>query len=355
MKVKYNIKKDPARVTSEQGKAGAPDGASLNRGKMSGMEEGVFSDVVDKFKNKIKGGADPKDIKPSDAYSGISDYLGRLKRKFRAGTGSTAGAGTGSTAGAGTGSTAGTVSTAGQTGTGSTAGAGSATNNQPQPASQQPTPSAGQKTTKGINDGTENIVLPHANLIKNSLINNIGKSLSSTLQAFPPEQKKLIMTKIMGYISSLPQRANQVIAEALTPEQEKMKAVLKAKHATNPNILDRQLDILQKQLMDQIKKDITLDNIKDKLFYSIPKDKQNSKEALQYIKSLQKQPEKHLNAFLNNTNLVIKNIISMTRASIRKPNNPPPPPVSGLKEYKNLLEESNVKRFQILSGIKNEN
>ena len=265
MKVKYNIRKDSAGVTSEQRNVvGEPNGASGNTGEMVGMEEGVFGDVVDKFKNKIKGNADPKDIKPSDEYSGISDYLGRLKRKFKTTSAkkpsdaTDAQTGTGTTAGTGTGSTAGT-------GTGSTAGTATATNSQPQPASQQPTPSAGQKTTKGINDGTENIVLPHANLIKNSLINNIGKSLSSTLQAFPPEQKKLIMTKIMGYISSLPQRANQVIAEALTPEQEKMKAVLKAKHATNPNILDKQLDILQKQLMDQIKKDITLDNIKDKL------------------------------------------------------------------------------------------
>lgn len=216
----------------------------------------------------------------------------------------------------------------------------------------QPGQQQAQQTQTQKLDQRSNIVLPHANLIRNTLINAVEKNISAIIQTLPKEQKTQIITQVREYINSLPEMSNKVIAEAVAPhtrtvasaaDQKALKTKLQAKH---PNIaLINNLPNLEKELMNQIKGNFTVSNIKDKLLQSVPKEQQGSKEAIQYNKSLQKQPQKHLDVFLKNITFVIKKIISIVKSGIEK---------TSPAQQKESLDESLQKQLQKLAGIKNE-
>ncbi len=207
-------------------------------------------------------------------------------------------------------------------------------------------------------DGTSDIVLPHASLLKSVLTSQLGKVLSQQFADLSPEQRKALMTNAMGYINNLPNAASKVIAEGvgnINPEkptdQKALAASLKAKHAANPAMINKKMQALEKQLNDYVKTQITPENIKDKLFYAIPKNMQNSKEALQYMKSLQKAPEKHIQAFYESASQVIKNIISTIQKSVSTQQPAAKLPESTLKENKQIFSETDARRFKVLSGL----
>lgn len=236
--------------------------------------------------------------------------------------------------------------------------------------------------TQQASDGTSDIVLPHASLLKVELQKSIPVALRTVLSGLDDPQRKNIMTQAMNYINSLPKQASQTIAEAEMQDpkaaQQDLKAKLQAKHAANPAMISNNLKKLETDLKSLVRKQITMDNVKDKLYYSLPKAQQNTKQGLQYIKSLQQQPQKHYEAFLQSADLVIKNVTQIVQKAVSQapaqpqktvptptvpkqtaPKEPmptlsPPPPERGptkMEERKKSLNEGRLSRMKLLAGI----
>jgi len=186
----------------------------------------------------------------------------------------------------------------------------------PAPAPEQPQAPAAAKDP--VTDSTADIVMPHAVVLKGLLTKQIAQSLQKVLGGLPQDQRKTVMTPVMQYINNLPSMASKVIAEEITPQQQALKAKLAAKHAGNVSLIGKNLQALEGEIMNSIKSQLNVDNAPNLLFKAIEKTHGNSKEGLQYMKSLQKNPQGHLNSLLQNAQLVVKNIMSLVQKNMPK-------------------------------------
>jgi len=164
-----------------------------------------------------------------------------------------------------------------------------------------------------VADSTSDIVLPHAIVIKNLLVKQMGQSLQKTLGGLSQDQRKAVMGPVMQYLNNLPNMASKVVAEAMTPDQIK---ALKVKHAGNVSLINKNLQGLEGEIMNGIKSQLNTGNTPNMLFQAIDKTHGNSKEGLQYMKSLQKNPQGHLDALLANAQLVLKNVMSILQKNM---------------------------------------
>lgn len=191
------------------------------------------------------------------------------------------------------------------------------------PAAAQPEtpPAAAQQPVApkdAVADSTADIVMPHAVVLKGLLTKQIAQSLQKVLGGLPQDQRKTVMTPVMQYINNLPGMASKVISEEISPEQQALKAKLAAKHAGNISLIGKNLQALEGEIMNSIKSQLNIDNIPNLLFQAIEKAYGNTKEGLQYMKSLQKNPQGHLNSLLQNAQLVVKNIMSLVQKNMPK-------------------------------------
>jgi hypothetical protein len=188
------------------------------------------------------------------------------------------------------------------------------------PAAAQPEAPAQQPAAPkdAVADSTADVVMPHAVVLKGLLTKQIAQSLQKVLGGLPQDQRKTVMTPVMQYINNLPGMASKVIAEEISPEQQALKAKLAAKHAGNISLIGKNLQALEGEIMNSIKSQLNIDNTPNLLFQAIEKAYGNTKEGLQYMKSLQKNPQGHLNSLLQNAQLVVKNIMSLVQKNMPK-------------------------------------
>lgn len=206
--------------------------------------------------------------------------------------------------------------------------------NSPNPVAQKPEiPAAaaqqGPAAKDPVVDSTADIVMPHAIVLKGLLTKQMAQSLQKVLGGLPPEQKKTVMAPVMQYINNLPSMASKVIAEEVTAKQKARDAEvrsagkmspeqLKAKHAGNISLIGKNLQTLEGEIMNSIKSQLNITNTPNLLQQAIDKKYGNSKEGLRYLDSLMKKPQAHLDALLQNAQLVVKNIISIVQKNMSK-------------------------------------
>jgi len=210
-------------------------------------------------------------------------------------------------------------------------------------------------------NSTSDITLPQAIVIKSLLTKQIGPSLAKVLGGFSQEDRKAIMTPIMQYLNTLPKMASQVIAEEVkkTPsvvnpqQQASLKAQLAAKHSTNSKIINKNLQAVQNQIFNQIKFSLDANNAANLLFNAIDKQHGNTKQGLQYMKSLQNKSEPHLEVLLANIQLVLDNVMLLLQKHMpqkqetQKPNLP-----ESRNNKNNLISESQINRWKVLAEVK---
>lgn len=240
----------------------------------------------------------------------------------------------------------------------------------PQP--QTDSDSAGQPVSnlqQTIKSSTSDILLPQAILIKSLLTKELGQSLVKVLGGLSQEQRKTIMTPVMQYLNTLPNMASQVIAEQKTPfqprvagddtagmparstsntqQQAALKTKLASKHAANTKLIGNNLKALQTQMFNNIKTKLNANNVANMLYNSIDKKYGNTKQGMQYIKSLQKNPQAHLDALLAALQVVLDNIMLIIQSSMPKQETPK----ANLPENK-IISESQINRWKVLAEIK---
>lgn len=171
---------------------------------------------------------------------------------------------------------------------------------------------------------SSDIVLPQANVLSRELTKMVGPSMQKVLGGLSQQQRGAVMTPIMNYLKSLPKMANPVIAEAETPlgvsavdqGQMDLKARLASKHKANPALISKNLAPLKQNLLNQVKTKFTLDTVPNLLMYSLSKQQQDSKEGKAYLKSLMQNPKAHLDALLQNADLVISNVLALASSGL---------------------------------------